>query len=306
MFSPLDGVDTVLAVNAVQQVGGVIRGRYLLLVDDIHTGLVKGHRIGRGQDAVVFQFHRCGMIHAVAIDAHVVHHADEDDALLPVEVVHHSLRGSSHRLEESVLVADVFGSPEFSHVEFLHLACRVDIGLAVTAGTPDGQVLERTAVAAHGVTFEMTQQHHEVVVGHVASHDVILDVRLVLDGNTYLVVLVHDIHGEVLQETVTLDDFPVVGRSVALVLLIARSAAIGGIAFHNGAVHLKDQILDEFGLQVVGVTALTRRDLHCHAALGLNAKRLVDFHQRLRRNVPCHIYRTLSVRCDGHQAHQHQ
>ena len=39
-FSVFDSVDTVLLVDAVKQVGGVVGGRHFLIVDDIHAGLV--------------------------------------------------------------------------------------------------------------------------------------------------------------------------------------------------------------------------------------------------------------------------
>ena len=107
----LNGVDAVLLVYAVEQVGGVVLGRHLLLVDDVNAGLVEGHGVGGGQDAVVFELHGGGMVHAVAINRHVVHHADVDDAFLLLEIVHHGLRGGGHALEEPVLVADVFRCP---------------------------------------------------------------------------------------------------------------------------------------------------------------------------------------------------
>ena len=116
----VDGVGAVLLVNAVQQVGGVVLGGHLLVVDDVHTGLVKGHGVGGSQDAIVLKFHRSWMVDAVAVDAHVVHHADVDDALLLVEVVRNSLSSGSHALKESVLVADEFGCPKLGHIEFLH------------------------------------------------------------------------------------------------------------------------------------------------------------------------------------------
>lgn len=39
-FSMFDGVDAVLLVDAVQQVGGVVLSGHLLVVDDVDTGLV--------------------------------------------------------------------------------------------------------------------------------------------------------------------------------------------------------------------------------------------------------------------------
>ena len=119
----LNGVDAMLLVDAVEQICGVVGGRHLLIVDDVDAGLVKGYGVGRSEDAVVFEFHGLGMVHAVAVYRHIVHHRDIDDALLFLEVVHHSLCCSRHRLEEAVLIADVLRRPELTHVELLHLSC---------------------------------------------------------------------------------------------------------------------------------------------------------------------------------------
>ena len=297
----------MLPVNAPEQVGRIVLSRHLLLVDDVDTRLVKRHRVGRGQDTIVLQFHRCRMIHAVAVYRHVVHHTDIDDTLLFLEVVHHTLCCSSHTLQKSVLIADELTRPESAHVQLLHLACRVDVGLAVLTGTADREILQCTAIAAHGVTFEVVEGNHEVVVRHVTTHNVVFDVRLVFHRDANLVIFVHDIHGEILGESVALNHLPVVLRRIAFVVLVGRSVAVCRITLHDGAVHLKHQIPDEFRFQVVRVAALTRTHLHGHSSLGRNAQGLIDSHQRLRTDFPSQIHFRLSesrCRCHQHQCNQ--
>ena len=84
----VDSVCAVLLVDTLQQIGRIVLSRHLLLVDDVDAGLVERYGVGRGEDAIILQLHRLGMIHAVAVYGHVVHDADVDDALLLVEVVH--------------------------------------------------------------------------------------------------------------------------------------------------------------------------------------------------------------------------
>ncbi len=223
-----DGVGAVLFVDAAEQVGGVVGGGHLLVVDDVHAGLVEGDGVGAGEDAVVFKFHGGGMIDAVAVDAHIVHHIDVDDALPFLEIVRHGLGCRCHTLKEAVLVADVFGCPKFGHIEFLHLSRGVDVGFTVAAGATDAEVLQRAAVAAHRVTLEVVEGNHKVVVGDMAAHDVILDVPLVLHGDADFVVLIHNVHREVVGKAVPADDFPVDCRIVALVLLVAGAIAVSG------------------------------------------------------------------------------
>ena len=84
------------------------------------------------------------------------------------------------------------------------------ISLAVLTGTADGEVLQRTTIAAHRMTLEVVEGNHEVVVGHVSAYDVVLDVRLILYGDANLIVFVHDIDRKILCEAVTLNHFPMV------------------------------------------------------------------------------------------------
>ena len=229
------------------------------------------------------------MVDTVAVDTHVVHHADVDDTLLFLEVVRHSLSRCCHALEESVLVADELGCPELGDVEHFHLAGGVYIGFAVAAGATDGEVLQRSAVATHGMSLEVVEGNHEVVVGHVASHDVVLDMCGVHHGDTYLALFVHDVHPEQGLEAVAFDNLPVVGRGGALVFLVAGAAAISRVALHDGAVDQHHEVFDELGPQVVGVAPLAGGDLHCHAALGVHSQCLVDFHQRLGVDVAGYV-----------------
>ena len=66
-FGVVDGVGAVLFVDAAEQVGGVVGGGHLLVVDDIDAGLVEGDGVGGGQNADVLDA-RCGrMSVAVAV-----------------------------------------------------------------------------------------------------------------------------------------------------------------------------------------------------------------------------------------------
>ena len=112
----VDGVGAVLFVDAGKQVGWIIGGGNLLVVDDVNAGLVEGDGVGAGEDAIVLKFHRSRMVNAVAVDAHVVHHADVYDALSLLEVVRYGLGRCRHALKEAVLVSDVLGCPKLGHI----------------------------------------------------------------------------------------------------------------------------------------------------------------------------------------------
>ena len=52
----------------------------------------------------------------------------------------------------------------------------MDVCLAIAAGATDAEVLQRTTIAAHWVALEVVEGNHEVVVGDMATHDVVFDV----------------------------------------------------------------------------------------------------------------------------------
>ena len=268
----------MLLVDALDERSVVVVLAGLHVEDDVHACLVECHGVEGGEDAVVLQLHGLRRCHAVAVDGHVVHHGNVDDALALTEVVVYGLCSCSHRLQEAVLILHVVPQP-FHH---LLIACRVDVRLAVGRCHADARVLQHTAQAAHRVSLEVCEVDHEVVVLQVRAHDVVLDVRGVLHGDVELTLLVHQVHLEAGCEAVLLDGLPMSLEGVA-------AAFVGGVALHDGAVHLVHQQSDELRLQVVRVARLAGGNLHGYASLGFAAQCLVDLHQRLRRDVARHV-----------------
>ena len=124
----------------------------------------------------------------------------------------------------------------------------------------------------------------------MAAHDIEAQVRGVGYRDANFTLFVHNVDLEEWHKSVTLNHLPVVGRVVAVVLQVVGAAAVGGVALHNGTVHGHHQVLDKFGLKVVGVASFAGRNLHRHLAVGLHAKGFVDFYQRLRADVGGEVY----------------
>ena len=61
LLSVLDGVDAVLLLDAGLEAGGIVALGILVLVDEVETGLVEGHRVGGGQDAQSFSSGAAGL-----------------------------------------------------------------------------------------------------------------------------------------------------------------------------------------------------------------------------------------------------
>ena len=84
----------------------------------------------------------------------------------------------------------------------------------------------------------------------MTTYNVIVQVGMVSHRDTNLIVLVHDVYREVLGETVTVDDLPVV---LGVVSLVSFVASVSGVVLYDGTVDLIDEVLYELRLQVVGV-----------------------------------------------------
>ena len=80
------------------------------------------------------------------------------------------------------------------------------------------------------------------------AYNVVLQVFLILNGNTKLVVFVHDVNGKNRIESVFMNRLPMLGNILAC-------TTIGCTAFNNRTIYFFYQITDERRFQVMVVTA---------------------------------------------------
>ena len=80
----------------------------------------------------------------------------------------------------------------------------------------------------------------------------------------------------VAKEEISVDDLPMVGGVIAVILQVVWTTAVGGVAFHDGTVNQKYKVFDKLGFQIVGVTPLPCRDFHSNTTSGLHTQRLID------------------------------
>ena len=184
----------------------------------VEASLVEGNGVGGGQNADVLDT-RCGrMSVAVAVHRHIVHHIDINNVLaFLLEVVVHSLCRSSHRLKETILISDC--------PVLLALARRVDVEFPGGRGHANRLVLQHTAEAAHGMSLEVGQVDHEIVVLKVRAYDVVLNMLRVFDRQLHFAFLVHDVNGG----DVVVAAF---GDGLTVLLGVATVAAVSRVAFH--------------------------------------------------------------------------
>ena len=148
----------------------------------------------------------------------------------------------------------------------------MDVRLAGAGRAADGQLLERTAVAAHRVTLEVDEYEHTVIILDVLAQIVDLEDLAVFDGPFDVRTLgVHDVNIKQVAPMMLLHQLDVLGR------LVAR-AAVGCVALNNGAVDGVDDGLHKLGVQVVLVAVLAAMDLDGHLAGQLDAKLAVHLH----------------------------
>ncbi len=137
----LDRVDAVLGLDALEQVvsAGIV-GR----VDEVETCLVNRDRIQGSQDPDVSHagIFRHGT--AVTVHRHILHDVDVDD--ISLEIVHDTRCGVRHGFEERIMVCVS---------EVGRVARAVDIGFSHGGGDAYGELLDRPAVAAHGMPLKV-------------------------------------------------------------------------------------------------------------------------------------------------------
>ena len=93
LFGMVDGVGAMTALDALEQGAIVVALLGFHLSDEVDASLIERYGVSGGKDADVLQ-ERCGGIGiAIAIDGHVVHHIDVEDALTVSEVIVYGLSG---------------------------------------------------------------------------------------------------------------------------------------------------------------------------------------------------------------------
>ena len=128
------------------------------------------------------------------------------------------------------------------------------------------------------MTFEVGEVDHEVVVLEVRTYNVVVQVSTIGHGNLEFPFFVHKVYLECGKESMFLDGFPMGFGGVA-------ASFVSSVTFYDGATHLIYELADEFGFQIVGVTAFAGGDLYGNAAFGGAAQSVIDVYQCFGRNL---------------------
>ena len=227
-------------------------------VHQVDTCLVDSNGILRDQNTNVGN---AGILRhgaAVAIDRHVFHHVHIDGVALKV---FHNRHG---RIRHSTLKFVGIGTPDL-----LRLAGTMDIGFTKRRSVADGQLLQRTAVATHGMALEMGQHQGRVVIGQILAHIVFLNHLAV--GNVQHQIgarCVQQIHRKILLPAVLFKQLQVLFGGITL-SLVCR------IALDDGATHMIHHRFPEIGPQEILVALLAGMDLDGHISGQLLVQQLI-------------------------------
>lgn len=176
-------METVARLDALDEI--LIRGG---LIDEVDRCLIDGEKVGRGEDANI-RDRRLGSDEtgAVAVDRHAAQDIQVDDVL--AEEINGGFGGFRHVLHEELLAWP--GVPVFRLVVYIDA---MDLALAdASIRTADGEILHRAAEAAHGMSFEMGEDDHRVIVHDVAAHGDCLEMLAAADRKLDSPFFVHDI-----------------------------------------------------------------------------------------------------------------
>ena len=253
--------------------------RTLRDVYQIHAGLIQSHGVCGGQNADVVHI-RCGRTGgAVAVDGQIVHHIDEQN--IAVQGIHHGLAGLGHGVHEH--------GGRTAPGAGMALAAGVNQAFALGGGDADGDILQGAAEAAQHVALEVAEHQHSVKLSEPGTHQILGENGAAVDGQGERAGLVHDHHIGDLGEPVILGKLVVHGG-------LGTGAAVGGVGFDDGALHVLHQLLDEVGAQMVGLVGFAGVDLDRDVLTGeLYAQGLINGHQGLRGNVGGVVDHSLGV-----------
>lgn len=215
----------------------------------------------------------CGVRVAVAIHGQAIQYAHIDDIV--AHVVVDTLGRVRHRLQKGVLLAapDVGGAG----------AAGVNPRLALRRAEADGDILDRAAKARHRMTLKVAQHQEGIVAHEMAAHIIHRKHLSALDRQFHVALGVENIQLCHIQQTVVLCLLDVHGGGSAV-------ATVGGVALHDGAVKLMDEVGNQLRPQVVCARALAGGHLHAHLAGQRHAQRVVSRDQALGRDLRDEIH----------------
>ena len=169
----------------------------------------------------------------------------------------------------------------------------MDQCLACRRSTAYGELLERTAVASHGMAFEVSQNKHGIIVENVLAQIVFLQDLAVRDGPDHIRTFrVHQVNSEDLVPAVILDQCQMLR---CMVPYAAEGIAIGCIAFHDGAVHFLHHRLPEIRTQEVLVSFLAGMHLDRDFAGEVDPQQMIHLNYLFGSDLPgkinlrCHL-----------------
>ena len=247
-------------------------------IDEIDARLIDRDRVERGENADVL--HAGVLRHGAAVTVHgeVFHHIHERHAA--VEIIHNGACRVRHARKEHVLRRKAV--PELALVG--RRAAGVNPHLARSGGAADGELLERSAVAAHRVALEVGEDEHGVVVFDVLADDVLFQHAAVRNGKLQIGAFgIENVHVEHLRPAM-------LAQEAAVLLGIVARALIRRVALDDGAVHRVHNALPEFGVQKVLVALLAGVHLDRDLARKLLAESAVKLQHLFRRDLAGEIY----------------
>ena len=157
--------------------------------------------------------------------------------------------------------------------------------LARPGGAADGELLQRPAVAAHGMALKVGQHQHGIVVEDVLAQVVLLQDFPVGDGPHHIGALgVQQVHGEVLVPAVLLYELEVGFR---IVPHAAGGVAVSGVALHDGAPYRLYHGPPKLWAEEILVALLPGVDFDGHLAGQLHAQGAVQLHHFFGGQFSC-------------------
>ena len=213
-----DGMHTVAALDALQQVisAGVGGG-----VHQVQASLIDGDRVQGYQNTDVLHTGILCHVAAVAVYADVFHYVDIH--CLALKPVCNRPGGVCHGFQEGILLPIP---------EMVGVAHTVDIGFSVGGCKTDGQLLQRAAVATHGMSFEVGQNQNAVVIYDVLAYKILFDLYAIGNGKlqvrSFGIQQIYSVH---VAPAVVLEkgDMPLGG--------VAR-AFVGSVTLYDGAAYM--------------------------------------------------------------------
>ena len=277
-------MDSVAAVYSFHK---MFFSRIIRLDHQIHAGLVDGYRICGSQDTDIF--HTWVFCHstAVAVYGKIFHNIDKSDLSFKM------LYNTGSRVSHSFRKCRFAGMLIPGLITIIRFSSGMDQSLASSGCAADGKLLQSSSVSAHGMSFEMGQDQHRIIIHNIFSQMIFLKDLSVGNWPDHIrSFCVHKIYVKIFCPPMFFQKLPM---GFCMISDTAAGIPVSSVTFYNRSMYFFHHGTPEFRTKEVLISFFSGMDLYSYLSRQFHTKGLIHLNYLFRSDLFCKVNLCLHI-----------